>query len=75
MSDAVVRLLFPSGVRIIGGAQYAPGEVAAFPKDFAEQLISLGLGQRVPDPPVEKAPSAPAADKMVKGAPVKKGAA
>jgi hypothetical protein len=76
MADAAVRLLLPSGVRMHGGAQYAPGEIATFSPDTASQLVALGLAVPAPAPgPVQKSPDHPEHDKMVKGAPIKKGSA
>ena len=67
MSGDVVRVRLAASTRVHGGAQYAAGEVAAFPADIAEQLIARGAAERVPGPAQEeKAPTGPPRDTMVR---------
>jgi hypothetical protein len=50
------------------GGSWNPGEVAGFTSDEAAGLVRRGLARVV-----EKAPAGPTVDRMVKGAPIRKG--
>jgi hypothetical protein len=50
---------------IRGGAQYSPGEIASFPDDVAQDMITKGSA--VPYRPQKKAVEAPQMHKMVTG--------
>lgn len=65
----MVRFRERTAVR--GGALYAPNEQASFSKDMVEDLVESGVAVRVA--PTTKAPDHPPVDKMIHGAPAKKG--
>jgi len=65
----MVRFRERTAVR--GGALYAPNEQATFSRDTVEELVGSGVAVRVT--PIPKAVDRPPIDKMIHGAPVKKG--
>lgn len=51
-----------------GGGGWNPGEVAGFTPEEAAHLVARGIGRLV-----ERAPTSAPQDRMLKGAPIKKG--
>ena len=67
MDAVTVRLLAP--VMSQTGGHWNTGEIVGFAPEIASALIARGVAERIE---ISKAPDRPPADKMIKGAPLKK---
>ena len=67
MDTVTVRLLAPVTSQL--GGHWNAGELVGFAPEIASGLITRGVAERLE---ISKAPDRPPADKMMKGAPLKK---